>query len=188
MKKRLLSLLLAGAMLLGLIPGEALAADEIASGTCGEALSWSLDSDGLLSIDGSGDMPDWASVSETPWASYADSVTQVKTGTSVASIGANAFAGFPALKKVSISFGVTRIGACAFRGCAALSDCYIPFYVTEIGASAFENCVSLRSANIPDSAVTLGDGAFRGCTGLQYVYINSDCAAENAGCFRGTIQ
>ena len=184
MKKRLLSLLLAGAMLLGLIPGEALAADVIASGTCGEALTWSLDSDGLLSIDGSGDMPDWASASETPWASYADSVTQVKTGTSVASIGANAFAGFPALKKVSISFGVTRIGACAFRGCAALSDCYIPFYVTEIGASAFENCVSLRSANIPDSAVTLGDGAFRGCTGLQYVYIDSDCAAESAGCFR----
>ena len=56
MKKRILSVLLAAFMLISLLPMGALAADEVASGTCGANLTWTLDSDGALTISGTGAM------------------------------------------------------------------------------------------------------------------------------------
>ena len=39
----------------------------VASGVCGESLNWSLTSDGLLSIDGSGAMKNYSYTKEVPW-------------------------------------------------------------------------------------------------------------------------
>ena len=51
MKKRILSVLLAAFMLISLLPMGALAADEVASGTCGDNLTWTLDSEGTLTMN-----------------------------------------------------------------------------------------------------------------------------------------
>ena len=61
MKKRLLSFVLAVLMIASLLPATALAADIVDSGTCGAEgdgsnLAWTLDSEGVLTISGSGDM------------------------------------------------------------------------------------------------------------------------------------
>ena len=73
MKKRLLSFVLAVLMIASLLPATALAADSdiVASGTCGAEgdgsnLTWTLDSEGVLTISGSGDMHDYGS-SGAPW-------------------------------------------------------------------------------------------------------------------------
>ena len=63
MKKRLLSFVLAVLMIASLLPATALAADIVDSGTCGAEgngsnLTWTLDSEGVLTISGSGDMHD----------------------------------------------------------------------------------------------------------------------------------
>ena len=61
-KLRILSALLAVAMLFALMPTAAFAATEVASGTCGangDNLTWTLDSDGTLTISGSGAMADY---------------------------------------------------------------------------------------------------------------------------------
>ena len=77
-KIRLLSALLALAMLLALLPTAAFAADNIVgSGTCGatnaDNVTWTLYSDGTLIISGTGAMKDYANNSSTrrstaPWA------------------------------------------------------------------------------------------------------------------------
>ena len=63
MRKRLLSFVLAVLMIASLLPATALAAEIVKSGTCGAEgdgsnLTWTLDSEGLLTISGSGDMYD----------------------------------------------------------------------------------------------------------------------------------
>ena len=49
------------------------ATDEIASGSCGENITWSLDNEGTLTITGSGDM----SGDQCAWADYAEQVKNV---------------------------------------------------------------------------------------------------------------
>ena len=64
MKRRCTAVLLCLTMLLGLFPTAAQAADLVASGDCGPegneaSVTWTLDSDGVLIISGSGDMADY---------------------------------------------------------------------------------------------------------------------------------
>ena len=66
MKKRIFSFVLAVLMIASLLPAAALAADVVASGTCGAEgdgsnLTWTLDSDGLLTISCTGAMKDFTS-------------------------------------------------------------------------------------------------------------------------------
>ena len=58
MKKRILCLALVMVMIFTLLPMSAFAADVVASGTCGEKLTWTLDSEGTLTISGTGAMTD----------------------------------------------------------------------------------------------------------------------------------
>ena len=71
MKKRIFSFVLAVLMIASLLPAAALAADVVASGTCGAEgdgsnLTWTLDSDGLLTIRGTGAMENYFS-DDAPW-------------------------------------------------------------------------------------------------------------------------
>ena len=68
MKKRLLSFVLAALMIASLLPATALAANIVDSGTCGAEVTWTLDSEGVLTISGSGYMYDnGSSASGAPW-------------------------------------------------------------------------------------------------------------------------
>ena len=59
-KHRFISLLLAAAMILSLLLAGTFAADVVDSGECGENVTWTLDSDGLLTISGTGNMKDYS--------------------------------------------------------------------------------------------------------------------------------
>ena len=74
-----------------LLPVEASAAEVVASGECGENLTWVLTDDGTLTISGSGEMTNWTYSSYAPWYSYRSSITAVVIGDSVTSIGSSAF-------------------------------------------------------------------------------------------------
>ncbi|MDO5346760.1 MAG: leucine-rich repeat protein, partial [Lachnospiraceae bacterium] len=60
------------------------ATELIAEGTCGENLTWSLSSEGKLTIAGAGDMEDYAYTSEenelAPWYPYWDSIKEIEIG------------------------------------------------------------------------------------------------------------
>ena len=135
----------------------------VGSGTCGENVAWTLDSNGLLTISGTGAINQ---------ASYPkDSVVSVVIEDGVTSIGNNAFSGCSALTSVTIGNGVTSIGDWAFYGCSGLASVTIPDSVTSIGWCAFDGCSGLTSVTIPDSVTSIGDSAFSGCSGLTSVTI-----------------
>ena len=66
----------------------------VATGTCGDDLTWVLDDEYTLTISGSGAMSDY-SVDEAPWyASYQTSIKSIVIEDGVTSIGSGAFNGF----------------------------------------------------------------------------------------------
>ena len=128
---------------------EAYAADEVASGTCGDELTWVLDNNGVLTISGNGYMDDYETASASPWYSYRSSIVKVVVDEGVTSIGDNAFNYCKQLKGVNIPDSVVSIGDEAFSNCTRLIDITIPDNVASIGAGAFCGCSSLTSITLP---------------------------------------
>ena len=141
------------------------------SGTCGENITWTLDAQGVLTLEGTGAMPDFNGSLDNPWSSL--SFTKVVIGEGITTIGAYAFAGFSGLTSVTIPSSVTTINKQAFYGCDGLKSVTIPNTVTSIGRAAFGFCTGLTSVVIPNSVTSIAWGAFGCCTGLTSVTIPS---------------
>ena len=144
------------------------AANIVDSGYCGGEgdgtnLMWTLDSDGLLTISGEGEM-------ENDLFGFEKSanIKTVKINNGVTSIGEYTFYDCSSLTDITIPNSVTSIGNCAFEGCGSLTSITIPDSVTSIGENAFGKCSSLTSITIPSSVTSIGDGAFSWCDNLQY--------------------
>ena len=175
MRKRLLSFVLAALMIASLLPATALAADIVASGTCGAEgdgsnLTWTLDSEGVLTISGSGDMHDY--VYSSPWHENGNQIRSVLMENGVTGIGNFAFFECISLTSMTIPDSVTCIGNCAFKDCSSLASVTIPDSVASIGVYAFCGCTSLKSVTIPDSVTSIGDYAFGFCTSLTGIWVD----------------
>lgn len=84
---------------------EAETADDAMSGECGlleGTVFWELDDEGTLHISGEGEMADWESLEDVPWAHLSELV-----------------------KALDIQEGITGIGSYAFSGCNALTTARI---------------------------------------------------------------
>ena len=183
MKKRIFSFVLAVLMIASLLPATALAADIVDSGTCGAEVTWTLDSEGVLTISGSGDMHDYV-FSGAPWYGSRSRVKSAVIAEGVTSIGSYAFAGCTSLTSVTIPNSVTSIGDDAFWECTSLTSVTIPDSVTSIGDGAFQSCISLTSVTIPDSVTSIGGGAFAWCTSLTGIWVtegNSHYSSDASG-------
>ena len=160
------------------------------SGNCGKDgsnVTWTLDSNGLLTISGTGEMAyyemqyDSASdeyITTAPWGNQAKTVV---IGDGVTGIGAAAFYGCSGLTSVTMGSNVTNIGESAFRGCTGLTGIVLPGSVTGIGEYAFSNCESLTAIEIPEGVTTLGNSAFFGCDNLKEVRYNARAAVDLTG-------
>lgn len=116
---------------------------KIASGTCGKNLIWNLDENGLMEIEGTGEMQNYHLLfSSTPWKSYRDKIKQVVIEEGVKSIGAAAFRRCANLQYVKLPKTLEYIGNCAFSGCTAMETVRIPAKTTTIRPSAFKNCTA----------------------------------------------
>ena len=89
-------------------------AETVASGSCGPNVTWTLDDEGTLNINGSGKMYDYSLGfgwnPNTPWDSFRVNINSV-----------------------NISLGITYIGEHAFDCCQYLTSVTIPNSVTSIG-------------------------------------------------------
>lgn len=121
------------------------------SGSCGKRgsdISWSINSSGVLTISGNGEMYDWSNSYNVPWQSY------------VAYI-----------KKVVIEYGVENISNWSFYNCTKLTDIYIPDSVTTINDDAFYYCEKLQNIELPKNLEYLGGGVFANCECLENIII-----------------
>lgn len=126
-----------------LLSGTALAADAdiVDSGTYGRNLTWTLDSEGTLTISGQGKMADYGidGSERSPWRGLVENIKTVKICDGVTSIGDLAFFDHRLITSVTIPEGVTRIGKQAFAECWKLERINIPSSVTSIGEYAFDS-------------------------------------------------
>ena len=139
------------------MPTEADAATTVSEGTCGTGVSYVLDSDGLLTISGSGAMSGY------PWDAYDANIKKVVIGSGVTSISNDAFNGCINLTEITIPDTVKTINYRAFIGCKKLTEVAVPGSVTSIGSSAFADCTSLTEFTIPGGVKTIQSSTFRGC-------------------------
>ncbi len=117
------------------------------SGTYGDII-WSLDTyTGVLTISGTGAIPDGA---------FSEEMLSWTPGL---------------IRTVLIEYGITSIGYCAFFGCSKLSSVTIPNSVTSIAGGVFYGCQNLRSITIPDSVTDIDEDAFMYC---QFLNITVD--------------
>ena len=161
MKRKIASIFLTLAMILSLIPGTVFAGEGtgdtpaslsdtiVDSGTFGEDgdnLTWSLSSNGTLTINGTGGMG-----YQTPWMSYRDSI-----------------------KSLVVEKGVTTVGRSAFSGCDQLISATLPTSLTEIGQSAFLGCFNLEKICLPDTLNAIGDNAFGSAWDTAFFFTGSE--------------
>ena len=170
--KRFLGTLLCLCMLLTLLPVNALAAETVSSGSCGSNLTWELDSDGTLTISGTGEMNYYY----TPWRANYSRIKKVILKNGVTSICREAFYGCNSLTSVTIPNSVTSIEREAFKWCNSLRSVKITNGVTSICREAFYGCSSLTSVMIPNSMTSIESDAFGACDNLKEVHI-TDIAA-----------
>ena len=155
----------------------------IASGPCGNNLTWRLTNDGELTIEGIGAM------TSTPWSIYSEQVSTVTIGEGVTNIGEWAFGYYPNLTSITIPASVTTIGGAAFENCSSLASVTIAenSQLVSIGSSAFKNCSNLTSFTLPASVTSIENDAFWG-TGLTSFVIpeNSQLATIGDWAFNGS--
>ncbi len=150
------------------IPAEAGNEDDIAllsivaSGTCGDNVSWSLDDAGTLTISGTGEM------SSAPWEAYKEQIIQVMIDEGVTSVQRNAFYQCTNLKTASLPSTLKVLGRNAFGVCVSLKELKLPEGLETLETMACSDCSSLTTINIPGTVTDWGShaiyGSFAGCS------------------------
>ena len=161
---------------------EILQASDATSGTCGQYLTWTLDSSGTLRISGTGDMYDYDEDNENPFVDLDEELNSVIIENGVTSIGDNAFSDCY-LTNITIPNSVTSIGRYAFFECEDLNDITIPNSVTSIGDGAFFFCGSLTNITLPNSITQISDSMFS-CSGLTSITIPNSVISIGDNAFR----
>ena len=179
-KKRLLSILLAAALLIGLVPTLLLPA-AAADYTSGD-FTYKLNDDGS------------AIITQYSGSAAALTIPSSLDGHTVKQIGSYAFEKNTTLTSVSIPETVTELEYYAFKGCTSLTAVTIPSGLTSAGSlsnGAFSGCsalttvqfgsglasipgalfegTGLKTVTLPESVTSIGSWAFANCAKLEQV-------------------
>ena len=126
------------------------AATIVDSGSCGDNVTYTLDSDGLLTISGSGD------VTTSPWiTSNSLNIKKVVVNSGIKSLCNRAFDSCHNLTQVSLPEGLERIKSYAFKMCYSLNTINFPSTLLYIDNSAFSS-TGLNDITIPASVIEIG--------------------------------
>ena len=138
--KQLFSLLLSTLLVCPILDARA----DLIVGTCGEELSYTLDTVGhTLTISGRGAMSDYPEA-DAPWWDYRSQIDTLRLPDDLTTVGTYAFFGLDHIRRVVIPDSVTTIGDYAFLECSAIDSLTIGLSVAAIGQDAFQDCNALR--------------------------------------------
>ncbi|MCC2232287.1 leucine-rich repeat protein [Lachnospiraceae bacterium CLA-AA-H215] len=157
----------------------------LASGYCGDNISWTLSVDGIMNFSGKGAMRNYSSATVTSWYEYRDKIVSIILDDGITSIGNFAFAGLPNLVTIDIPEGVALIDGYAFKNSTALRQVTLPSTLKKLGESAFFGCSSLESIAIPEGIYTVWGYTFKNCTSLKTVELPSTLIKLDEAAFYG---
>lgn len=194
MKKRLLSILLAAALLIGLVPTLLLPA--AAAGYTSGDFTYKLNDDGS------------AIITRYSGSAAALTIPSSLDGHTVKQIGSYAFEKNTTLTSVSIPETVTELEYYAFKGCTSLTAVTIPSGLTSAGSlsnGAFSGCsalttvqfgsglasipgalfegTGLKTVTLPESVTSIGSWAFANCAKLEQVSFPAGLTSIDLGAF-----
>ena len=157
--------------------------DVLASGSCGEGVSWTLTENGekvirgsrqyiglTLTVTGTGAMSGTSYGNQQFYDNGPISsqlITEAIIGEGVTSI--NSFPVYDVLRRVSLPSTLTSIPVYGFNQCKALKSIVIPDGVTQIRKGTFQDCDSLRSVTIGSGVTQIENYAFKNCAQLMTV-------------------
>ena len=160
--------------------------DEVtASGTYGANLTWSLTTNGKLTISGIGAMENYISSARYPWDSYRSSITSVVIEDGITNISEYAFQFCSNLISITIPDSVSQIGKYAFWECNSLSSITLPDNLTTIAHDVFYYCTSLTSLTIPSSVTTISHRAFWCAKNLKEIKFCGNAPGIGSSVFYG---
>lgn len=194
MKKRLLSILLAAALLIGLVPTLLLPA--AAAGYTSGDFTYKLNDDGS------------AIITRYSGSAAALTIPSSLDGHTVKQIGSYAFGKNTTLTSVSIPETVTELEYSAFMDCTSLTAVTIPSGLTKAGSlgnSAFSGCsalttvqfgsglasipealfegTGLKTVTLPESVTSIGSWAFANCAKLEQVHFPANLTSIGLSAF-----
>ena len=186
MKKKIFSILAAAVMTVSALTGAVTAsASEVATGKCGENITWSLDSDGVLTISGEGEMDGNGGSANYlytyrhwSYSEYASQIKEVIIEEGVTFIGPSAFGNvektsnkvaYPNLKKITLPSTIEVIGQAAFHA-TVIENLTVPENVKEIWPYAYQ--YSLIEKVKINEGVFVHAAAFCDCPNLKEVTVS----------------
>lgn len=191
MKRKILSITMALALILSMLPSTALASSLAINSF--DTLVASLGVGNTFTADGIqfnvlSESLDTGTV-EVIYNSYSGNISIPSTVTNsgitytVTGIADNAFYECSSIAGITIPDSVTEIGENAFYKCISLKSVAISSSLTSIGNYVFSNCSSLTSVTIPDGVKSIGNYAFGSCRALKSVTIPDGVTEIGEGAF-----
>lgn len=145
------------------------------SGRLTADMTWTV-KDGVLTITGTGVMPDFEYNAPAPWNALAAGIERIEVSAGVDNIGNYAFSQLRALKEAALPDSVKRIGKDAFANTRSLTALTLPAGLTTLEGNAFSSS-GLTEIVLPDSLTSMGWGAFFDCDKLEKITLSAGLTA-----------
>lgn len=139
------------------------------SGTCGENAAYTLYTNGLLRISGSGATDDQNETSVWAKNGTADTITKIIVDDGITKIGDHFFDGLPNVTSALVAQTVSEIGTYAFADCSKLSGIALPPVLTKLSSRTFSG-TGIAALSVPVSVSTISLQAFYGTAIENLVY------------------
>lgn len=157
----------------------------LANGSFGDGLTWSLTSNGALTISGDGWMETYLGGAEpSPWYNYRYAIATVVLEDGVQNIGQHTFYDCQGLMSITIPDSVYSVDNSAFAGCISLNGIWVDannqYYSSDTNGVLFDKdkntIIKVPAAicgdyTIPDSVTSIPETAFADCVKLTSVTI-----------------
>ncbi len=186
---RILSVVLAVLMILSAVSVSVSATEIVANGRCGDDLTWVLDSEGTLTISGTGAMwngDDCLWNGEQSYNAYRADIKTVIINEGVTNVAENAFDSFSMLESVFVSSSVKTIEYSAFESCENLTEVTLSEGLTRIEGRAFSNCSALADITLPEGLTRIDESAFSYCSVLSDITLPESLTHIGQLSFTGT--
>lgn len=141
------------------------------SGTTGD-VSYTLTSNGVLTLSGNGATADYDSKTGQPYHAYKKYIKKVVVEDGVTHLGTRLFyEGVTNLEEVEIADSVSSIGEACFRGCTSLKSIVLPSGLDTLSRVGFYGCTSLQEVVLAGTYSQLSDKIFVGCANILKITI-----------------